>query len=132
MRAHVEFLSDDLLEGRGTGARGHEIAARYVATQFRALGLQPGGTDGSWFQRVPLRRATHDGSPVVSLTSGGRSSRLAWGSDVSLRPSLTEKQRRLSAQGGGQDQPGAAQDDQPVHPPRCARRPSSPTSVRKV
>ena len=42
-RAHVTFLADDLLEGRDTGSRGHEIAARYVATQFAALGLQPGG-----------------------------------------------------------------------------------------
>jgi len=115
VRAHVEFLSDDLLEGRGTGARGHEIAARYVAAQFRALGLQPGGDGGSWFQRVPLRRATHDGSPVVSLTSGGRNSRLTWGSEVSLRPSLTEKQRRLSSQlvfaGHGLSDPALGTDD---------------------
>ena len=41
-RAHVTFLADDLLEGRDTGSRGYEIAARYVATQFAALGLQPG------------------------------------------------------------------------------------------
>ncbi len=38
-RAHMAFLADDLLEGRGTGARGHEIAARYVAAQFEAIGL---------------------------------------------------------------------------------------------
>jgi hypothetical protein len=36
IRAHVEFLADDLLEGRGTAARGHEIAARYVASEFLA------------------------------------------------------------------------------------------------
>ena len=33
MRAHMSFLADDLLEGRGTGTRGHEIAARYVADE---------------------------------------------------------------------------------------------------
>ena len=38
IRAHVEFLADDLLEGRDTGSRGHDIAAAYVASQFRALG----------------------------------------------------------------------------------------------
>ena len=37
LRAHLAFLADDLLEGRGTGTRGHEIAAAYVASQFRAL-----------------------------------------------------------------------------------------------
>lgn len=52
--AHVEFLADDLLEGRGTGSAGHELAARYVAAQFRQLGLQPGGESGDWFQTVPL------------------------------------------------------------------------------
>ena len=46
-RAHVAFLSDDLLEGRDTGSRGHEIAARYVASQFAGLGLKPGGDNGT-------------------------------------------------------------------------------------
>ena len=55
LRAHVGFLADDLLEGRGTATRGHEIAARYVAAQFEALGLEPAGTGGTWFQKVPMR-----------------------------------------------------------------------------
>src|SRR3984885_15806528 len=57
-RAHMAFLADDLLEGRGTGKRGHEIAARYVAAQFEAIGLKPAGHDGTYFQRVPLREIT--------------------------------------------------------------------------
>ena len=51
-RAHVAFLADDLMEGRGLGSRGHEIAANYVAQHFARLGLQPAGDAGSWFQRV--------------------------------------------------------------------------------
>lgn len=54
LRAHIKFLSDDLLEGRGTGARGGEIAARYVAAQFEALGLKGAGAQGSFFQPVSL------------------------------------------------------------------------------
>lgn len=50
----LRFLSDDLLEGRGTGARGGEIAAQYVASQFMAMGLEPAGEGGSYFQRVPM------------------------------------------------------------------------------
>lgn len=46
IRAHVEFLADDLLEGRATASRGYDIAARYVATQFRAAGLFPAGDHG--------------------------------------------------------------------------------------
>src|SRR5690348_18140292 len=41
LEADVRFLADDLLEGRGTGTRGHEIAARFVAERMRALGLEP-------------------------------------------------------------------------------------------
>ena len=43
IRAHVRFLSDDLLEGRGPGLRGGELAAKYIATQFELDGLKPGG-----------------------------------------------------------------------------------------
>jgi len=50
-RAHVSFLADDLLEGRGLGSRGHEIAANYVAQHFARVGLQPAGDKG-WYQRV--------------------------------------------------------------------------------
>src|SRR3989440_1372141 len=54
IRAHIKFLSDDLPEGRGTGARGGEIAARYIASQFEAMGLKGAGKDGSFFQPVSL------------------------------------------------------------------------------
>jgi Zn-dependent M28 family amino/carboxypeptidase len=52
IRAHVRFLSDDLLEGRGTGARGGDIAAHYIATQFALYGLEPAGDDGGYLQKV--------------------------------------------------------------------------------
>ena len=52
IRAHVRFLSDDLLEGRGTGARGGDIAANYIATQFALDGLKPAGDDGGYLQKV--------------------------------------------------------------------------------
>jgi len=52
--AHVRFLADDLLEGRGTGARGDQLARHYLATQLAAYGLEPGASDGSWQQSVPI------------------------------------------------------------------------------
>ena len=54
IRAHVKFLSSDLLEGRGTGQRGGDIAAEYIATQFALYGLKPAGDDGTYFQNVPM------------------------------------------------------------------------------
>ena len=97
VRAHVEFLADDLMEGRAAGTRGHEVAALYVASQFRGLGLQPAGDKGSWYQRVPFRRASHAGTPTVSLTIGGKAVPLRWGADAAVRPSLTEKNRNISS-----------------------------------
>jgi len=52
IRAHVKFLSDDLLEGRGPGLRGSELAAKYIATQFALYGLKPGGDNGTYMQQV--------------------------------------------------------------------------------
>jgi Zn-dependent M28 family amino/carboxypeptidase len=54
IRAHVKFLASDLLEGRGTGQRGGDIAAEYIATQFALDGLQPAGDNGTYFQDVPM------------------------------------------------------------------------------
>jgi hypothetical protein len=56
LRAHMAFLSDDLLEGRGTGTRGYQLAANYVRAQFEEMGLQPAGVGGSYFQNVRFRR----------------------------------------------------------------------------
>jgi Peptidase family M28 len=53
IRAHLAFLSDDLLEGRGTGQRGGELAVKYLAAQLQALGLEPANGD-SFLQRVDL------------------------------------------------------------------------------
>ena len=58
--AHIRFLADRYLEGRETGKRGAEIAARYVAAQFEALGLAPLGADSSLLLPVPLRYSELD------------------------------------------------------------------------
>ena len=54
IRWHVRYLSHDLLEGRGTGQRGGDIAAEYMATQFAEYGLKPAGDHGTYMQKVPL------------------------------------------------------------------------------
>src|SRR5229473_6912006 len=54
IRAHVKFLASDLLEGRGTGQRGGDIAAEYIATQFALYGLKPAGDNGTYLQKVPM------------------------------------------------------------------------------
>jgi peptidase M28-like protein len=97
-RAHVAFLSDDLLEGRDTGSRGHEIAARYVASQFEAFGLKPGGADGGWFQQVPLQKTTR-GADRGSITIIGRQGerKFAYADNALVGVSTREKTLELEA-----------------------------------
>jgi peptidase M28-like protein len=71
LRAHMRFLSDSLLQGRGLGTPGYQIAAHYVAAQLEAAGLHPAGTDGTWYQTVPLRKSvTVDSESSLALVSG--------------------------------------------------------------
>ena len=84
MRAHVRFLSLDLLEGRGPGTRGDKLAAQYIATQFALDGLQPAGDKGSWFQQVPLL-AVHtieDKTHFAFVPAGGQPVNLTYGSQI--------------------------------------------------
>ncbi len=70
IRAHVKFLASDLLEGRGTGQRGGDIAAEYIATQFASYGLKPAGDDGGYMQKVPLNGIATQDDSTVSLVPG--------------------------------------------------------------
>ena len=54
IRADVKYLSSDALEGRGTGTKGGDLAAGYIAKQFKEAGLEPAGDNGSYFQKVPM------------------------------------------------------------------------------
>jgi hypothetical protein len=72
LRADLEFLSSDLLEGRGTGARGGEIAAAYIASQFAIAGLKPMGDEGTYFQKLPLIGLKTDPGRTLQVTPAGR------------------------------------------------------------
>lgn len=72
IRAHVKFLASDLLEGRGTGTRGGDIAAEYIATQFALYGLKPAGDNGSYLQKVRfVGEHTEPGTAVSFLPATG-------------------------------------------------------------
>src|SRR6266550_1359188 len=71
LRAHIKFLSDDRVEGRGTGARGGELAALYVAEQFEAMGLKGAAPKGSFWQPVSLVGVKAD--PKTELRVNGSS-----------------------------------------------------------
>lgn len=54
LRAYVKYLSDDLLEGRGTGTRGGLLAAKFIAAELESMGLEPAAPDRTFFQQVPM------------------------------------------------------------------------------
>jgi hypothetical protein len=69
-KAHLTFLADDLLEGREAGTRGHEIAARYIASQLAVLVVKPGGDDGTYFKKVQFVEAALTGpTPTLVMTT---------------------------------------------------------------
>jgi Zn-dependent M28 family amino/carboxypeptidase len=84
IREHVRFLSLDLLEGRGPGTRGDQLAAQYIATQFALAGLKPAGDNGTFFQSVPLY-AVHteeDKTKFAFVTASGAPIQLAYSTDI--------------------------------------------------
>ena len=81
LRGHLEFLADDALEGRAPGTRGGELAQKYIASQFRRLGLEPAGDSGSYFQRVPIISLTPTPTLAVSAPAAMP---LAWKHDYVL------------------------------------------------
>jgi Peptidase family M28 len=71
LRGATSFLASDLLEGRGTGRRGNDLAATYLAAEAEALGLSGAGAGGSYFQPVPLVEAVVDtAASRIVLTAG--------------------------------------------------------------
>ena len=86
IRAHVRFLADDLLEGRGPGLRGSELAAKYIATQFALDGLRPGGDHGTYFQQVRFvgMKAIPDKTRMAIVGQNATPINLAYGDDYTV------------------------------------------------
>jgi Zn-dependent M28 family amino/carboxypeptidase len=81
MRSHIRFLADDLLEGRGTGSRGGLLAAKYIATQFEALGLEPAGMDRSYFQQVHMTGTKTDPSSLLVVRKDTSEAKFRFGDE---------------------------------------------------
>jgi Zn-dependent M28 family amino/carboxypeptidase len=77
LAAHLRYLADDLLEGRAPGTRGGDLAARYIAAQFEALGLEGAAADGSYFQPVALVGTKPEATLAWGPPGGARTLRFA-------------------------------------------------------
>ncbi len=115
VRAHVSFLASDEMKGREAGTPEYDIAARYVAAQFDALGLKPVGAKDSYIQPVPLVtfRAASEGS--VELVRGSTATKLQFGADylpgANPLSQETVKDAPLVFVGFGVVAPGFKRDD---------------------
>ena len=81
LRAHIKFLSDDRLEGRGTGAKGGETAALYVAEQFEGMGLKGAGAKGSFWQPVSLVGVKADPKTELRINGPGNAESFKFADD---------------------------------------------------
>lgn len=78
IRAHVKFLASDLLEGRGVGARGGDLATEYIATQFALAGAKPAGDNGTYFQNLTLVGVDPQPSAQLSIAAANGSVEFKW------------------------------------------------------
>jgi Zn-dependent M28 family amino/carboxypeptidase len=79
LREYTRFLSTDLMEGRGVGQRGGDLATEYIASQFALAGAKPAGENGSYFQKVPLVGIeTTAGARMSAAAPGGKTVDFKW------------------------------------------------------
>src|SRR4051812_37089292 len=88
-----KYISSDAFEGRGPATRAETKTINYVADQFKAVGLQPGGDTAngqrSWFQNVPLLKSDIAGNPQLTLNLGnGQTLQLTQGNEIALKAPL--------------------------------------------
>jgi hypothetical protein len=82
MHRRIGVLSHDSLRGRDTPSPGLEAAARYIVGEFQALGLEPAGEDGTYYQRYPYpQRVLATDGTRLRVTGGGGPVELAYGTD---------------------------------------------------
>jgi Zn-dependent M28 family amino/carboxypeptidase len=79
---HIRILASDEYEGRGVATPAEQKTIDYIAKQFAAEGLEPGGANGSWFQDVALSRTQNDGPVTAGFKAGGWNRNLIQSTDL--------------------------------------------------
>lgn len=105
LRGRLSFIASDALEGRGTPSRGLDIAAEYIASEFRRAGLEPVGDDG-YFQTAEINLPARGGVPPTEGPSRVRNViGLLRGSDPVLKDTyilVTAHYDHLGIRGSGE------------------------------
>ncbi len=97
--AHMNFLASDLLRGRDTGSRGHEIASEYIASEFAKMGIMPAGDNGSYMQRIEFKSALLDvNSPEMYLEKNGQQHSLEFLDDFMVGANVNRTQSEVTGE----------------------------------
>jgi len=82
MLRHIEVLASDEFEGRGPGTKGEELTVAYLERELRSIGLEPGNTDGTYIQNVPLVGITATNTQPLTITSASTKQTFKWSDEV--------------------------------------------------
>jgi Zn-dependent M28 family amino/carboxypeptidase len=90
IKSHIAYLADDKLKGRMPGKEGYQMAVDYVVKQFSEIGVAPGGDNGTYLQKLVLRRATVNNaiSKAVLVDRSGNVDSLKAGRDIYIVPGV--------------------------------------------
>jgi Zn-dependent M28 family amino/carboxypeptidase len=96
LRAYVKFLSDDLLEGRGTGSRGGLLAAKFIGAEFEAMGLEPAGSNRTYFQQVPMFSVKTNPETKLTIKSASSEAEFKFAEDFVASTDLEQAEIPIS------------------------------------
>ncbi len=113
---HIRVLANDSLMGRQPGSVGEDKTVAYIESQFKAIGLKPGNTDGTYIQNVPFVGITVKGTPTLTFAKGGAKKALKWRDDYvawtkHVAPTASLDKSELVFVGYGTEAPEFAWDD---------------------
>ena len=99
IKAHVTFLADDAMRGRDTGSVEYQIAANYVASQYKQMGLKPAGENGTYFQTVNFAQSTIDqNASAITFVKGDKISTLKFQEDFILSGDSSNEENNASGE----------------------------------
>ncbi len=84
LQMHIRFLGSDIFEGRGTGTRGGDLSAKYLALEFDKIGLIPIGDKNTYYQHIPMHGSIPTNGSVMKLYNSNEESELKLGRDYLL------------------------------------------------
>src|SRR6478736_8126109 len=91
--AQIKMLASDEFEGRAPGSKGEELSIKYIADQFKTIGLIPGNPEGTYFQEVPL--AGIMSAPTASFVVGGQTTTLNYPDDYVASSARLQQQIKV-------------------------------------